>query len=35
MEVTEKMRDFMNYLIGERMEQFYQENDGKQYDPFN
>lgn len=25
----------MNDLIGERMEQVYQENDGKQYDPFN
>lgn len=35
MEVTEKMREFMNDLIGERMEQVYQENDGKQYDPFN
>ena len=30
MEVTEKMREFMNDLIGERMEQVYQENDGKQ-----
>lgn len=29
MEVTEKMREFMNDLIGERMEQVYQENDGK------
>lgn len=29
MEVTEKMREFMNDLIGERMEQIYQENDGK------
>ena len=35
MEVTEKMIEFMNDLIGERMEQVYQENDGKQYDPFN
>lgn len=35
MEVTEKMREFMNDLIGERMEQVYQEKDGKQYDPFN
>ena len=35
MEVTEKMKEFMNDLIGERMEQVYQENDGKQYDPFN
>ena len=35
MEVTEKMREFMYELIGERMEQVYQENDGKQYDPFN
>lgn len=30
MEVTEKMKEFMNDLIGERMEQVYQENDGKQ-----
>lgn len=35
MEVTEKMREFMNDLIGERMEQVYQEKDGGQYDPFN
>ena len=35
MEVTEKMKELMNDLIGERMEQVYQENDGKQYDPFN
>lgn len=35
MEVTEKMKEFMNDLIGERMEQVYWENDGKQYDPFN
>ena len=35
MEVTEKMKEFMNDLMGERMEQVYQENDGKQYDPFN
>lgn len=35
MEVTEKMKKFMNDLIGERMEQVYQENDGEQYDPFN
>lgn len=35
MEVTEKMKEFMNDLIGERMEQVYQEKDGGQYDPFN
>lgn len=35
MEVTEKMKEFMNDLIGERMEQVYWEKDGKQYDPFN
>lgn len=35
MEVTEKMREFMNDLIGERMEQVYQEKDGGKYDPFN
>lgn len=35
MEVTEKMREFMNDLLGERMEQVYQEKDGGQYDPFN
>lgn len=35
MEVTEKMREFMNDLIGERMEQVYQGKDGAQYDPFN
>lgn len=35
MEVTERMREFMNDLIGERMEQVYQEKDGVQYDPFN
>lgn len=35
MEVTEKMREFMSDLIGERMEQVYQEKDGGQYDPFN
>lgn len=35
MKVTEKMRAFMNDLIGERMEQVYQEKDGAQYDPFN
>lgn len=29
------MKKFMNYLIGERMEQVYQEKDGQQYDPFN
>ena len=35
MEVTEKMIEFMNDLIGERMELVYQEKDGAQYDPFN
>lgn len=35
MELTEKMEKFMNDLIGERMEQVYQEKDGQQYDPFN
>ena len=35
MEVIEKMEEFMNDLIGERMEQVYWEKDGKQYDPFN
>ena len=35
MEVTEKMKEFMNELIGERMEEVYWEKDGKQYDPFN
>ena len=35
MELREKMKKFMNYLIGERMEQVYQEKDGQQYDPFN
>ena len=35
MELTGKMEEFMNDLIGERMEQVYQEKDGQQYDPFN
>ena len=35
MEVTEKMKEFMNDLIGKRMEEVYQEKDGEQYDPFN
>ena len=35
MELTEKMEKFMNDLIGERMEQVYQEKDGQQYDSFN
>ena len=29
------MEEFLNDLIGKRMEQVYQENDGEQYDPFN
>ena len=32
MELTGKMEEFMNDLIGERMEQVYQEKDGQQYD---
>ena len=35
MELTEKMIEFMNDLIGKRTEQVYQEKDGEQYDPFN
>lgn len=35
MELTERMEEFMNDLIRERMEQVYQEKDGQQYDPFN
>ena len=35
MELTGKIEEFMNDLIGERMEQVYQEKDGQQYDPFN
>ena len=35
MELTEKMKDFINDLIGKRMEEVYQEKDGEQYDPFN
>ena len=29
MKLTEKMEEFMNNLIGERMEQVYQEKDGR------
>ena len=32
MELTENMEEFLNDLIGKRMEQVYQENDGEQYD---
>ena len=35
MELTGKMEEFMNDLIGKRMGEVYQEKDGKQYDPFN
>ena len=35
MELTGKMEEFMNDLIGEIMEQAYHEKDGQQYDPFN
>ena len=35
MKLTEKMEEFMNDLIGERMEQVYQEKDGRKYDVFN
>ena len=35
MKLTEKMEEFMNGLIGERMEQVYQEKDGRKYDMFN
>ena len=35
MELTGKMKEFMNDLIGKRMEEDYQEKDGEQYDPFN
>lgn len=35
MKLTEKMEQFMNDLIGKRMEEVYQEKDGEQYDPFN
>ena len=35
MKLTEGMEEFMNNVIGERMEQVYQEKDGQQYDPFN
>ena len=34
MELTEKMKEFINDLIGKRMEEVYQEKDGEQYDPF-
>ena len=35
MELTKKMEKIMNDLIGERMEEVYQDKDGEQYDPFN
>lgn len=35
MKLTEKMEQFMNDLIGKRMEEVYQEKNGEQYDPFN
>ena len=35
MELTGKMEEFMNDLIGERMEQVYQENAGQHYVQFN
>ncbi len=35
MELTENMEEFLNDLIGKRMEQVYQEKYGEQYDPFN
>lgn len=35
MELTEKMKEFINDLIGKRMEEVDQEKDGEQYDPFN
>ena len=35
MELTENMEEFLNDLIGKRMELVYQEKDGEQYDPFN
>ena len=35
MELTENMEEFLNDLIGKRMERVYQEKDGEQYDPFN
>ena len=35
MELTGKMEEFMNDLIGKRMEEVYQEKDGEQYDQFN
>jgi len=35
MELTEKMKEFLNDLIGKRMEEVYQEKDREQYDPFN
>ena len=28
------MEEFLNDLIGKRMEQVYQEKDGEQYDPY-
>lgn len=35
MELTKKMEKIMNDLIGERMEEVYQDKDGEQYDTFN
>ena len=35
MELTKKMEKIMNDLIGERMEEVYQDKAGEQYDPFN
>ena len=35
MELTENREEFLNDLIGKRMEQVYQEKDGERYDPFN
>ena len=35
MELTENMEEFLNDLIGKRIEQVYQEKYGEQYDPFN
>ena len=33
--INGNMEEFLNDLIGKRMEQVYQEKDGEQYDPFN
>ena len=35
MELTGKMEEFMNDLILEKMNQFYQKKDVQQYDPIN